>query len=139
MATPIFLDTSVFLYAAGAEHEEKEPCGALLRRIAEGAVSATTSVEVVQELVYVLGRRGRIGDGIRLARNVLALFPALLSVTRDDMLLACRLLEKVPGLPPRDAVHAATMRNNGLIAIVSSDRHFDAVSDLRRLAAGRVG
>ncbi len=139
MATPVFLDANVFLYAAGADHPEKAACVALLRRVADGAVAAATSVEVVQELIYVLSRRGRPADALKLATRTIALFPALLPVTRDDMTDACALVEQHPDLPPRDAVHAATMRNNGLHAIVTADPHFDAIPGVRRLGPSQVG
>lgn len=129
---PAFLDTNVFLYAAGRAHPQKLPCQAVLRRIGEGRLRATTSTEVVQEIAYVLTRRGRRGDGVRLARRVLALFPDLLPVTHDDMALACDCLDQNPHLPSRDAVHVATMRNAGITTIISADRDFDAFEDIRR-------
>ena len=70
-----FLDTNVFLYAAGSSHRLREPCQEILRRVADGNLFAITSTEVVQELLYVLDRRGRGADGIRLSRRVLLLFP----------------------------------------------------------------
>ncbi len=33
----------------------------------------------------------------------------------------------------RDAVHAATMLNNGLTHIISADRHFDIIEGITRL------
>jgi hypothetical protein len=132
----IFLDANVLLYAVGADHPEKASCQALLKRIAAGAVAATTSVEVVQELIFVLARRGRIADGVRVAEDVLALFPAMLPVTGADMKLACELLKRYAHLRPRDAVHVATMKNNAIGTIASSDGHFDGVPGVERVAAG---
>ena len=129
----VFLDTNLFLYAAGAQHPLRSPCQAVLKQLGRGALAGATSTEVVQELMYVLCRRGRQNDALRLARNVLALFPNLLPVTRADMALACNILEQAPGIPARDAVHAATMRNNGLEVIISADRHFDAIGGIRRI------
>ena len=95
---PVFLDTNIFLYAAGGPHPEREVCIELLQRVSDGSLDATVSAEVVQEVMFVLGRRG-LRDGLRLARDLLALFPGLLPVAREDMLRACGLLERYPRLP----------------------------------------
>ena len=47
---------------------------------------------------------------------------------------ACDLLESTPGLPPRDAVHAATMLTHGVATIISTDIHFDRLVRLQRIA-----
>jgi predicted nucleic acid-binding protein len=99
-------------------------------------MDAIVHAEVVQEVMFVLVRRGRLRDGLRLARDVLALFPGLFLVTRQDMLRACGLLERYPRLPVRDAIHVATMLNNGLQTVVSVDADFDQVVEIRRVAPG---
>jgi predicted nucleic acid-binding protein len=49
------------------------------------------------------------------------------------MALAADLLDRYPRISTRDAVHAATMLNNGLSKIVTSDDHFDEIQEIRRL------
>ena len=83
----VFLDTNVFLYAAGASHLLREPCAKLpcaklLRRVADGSLDATINSEVVQEVLYLLTRRGRRDDALKLAGHLTSLFPDLLAVTR---------------------------------------------------------
>jgi predicted nucleic acid-binding protein len=134
----IFLDTNVFLFAAGADHPLRKPSQEILRRVAQGEVIAVTSSEVVQEIIYVLYRRGLAAAAQELARNTILLFPDLLPVTRTDMATACDLLDRYPGIPTRDAVHAATMLNNGLSKIVTADTHFDDIQEVHRLAFADV-
>jgi predicted nucleic acid-binding protein len=134
----LFLDTNVFLYAIGGEHPLREPCRTILRRLGDGDLAATTSTEVVQELLYVLARRGRREQAVELAGHVLSLFPDLLPVRRQEMEVACELVAGDPELPPRDAVHAATMLNHGLVTLVSADPHFDRVPGLERLTPDGV-
>lgn len=43
------------------------------------------------------------------------------------------LLAEFPELPPRDAIHAAVMLNNGLKVLYSYDRHSDRIPSLQRL------
>jgi len=129
-----FLDTNIFLYAAGGDHPYREPCRHILRRVAEAELNATTSSEVVQEILYVLTRRGLRTQAVVLARNILAVFPALLEVGASEMNAACDLLESTPELPPRDAVHAATMLTHEITTIISADTHFDQLTQVKRIA-----
>ena len=129
-----FLDTNIFLYAAGGHHPYQRPCQQILRRVAGGELNATTSSEVVQEVLYVLTRRGLRTQALTLARNILAVFPALLEVGAGEMSAACDLLESMPDLPPRDAVHAATMLTHGIATIITADTHFERLTKVKRIA-----
>lgn len=131
---PVFLDTNIFLYAAGGLHPQKDACVKLLQRVADGSLEATSNTEVAHEILFVLTRRGRPGEAVKLAGGVAALFPSLLPVTRDDMLKACDLIGRDKRLSVRDAVHAATMLNNGLDVVVSVDPDFDRIPRIRRVA-----
>ncbi len=134
----VFLDTNIFLYAAGRAHPERDACARLLRRVADGSLEATINTEVVQEILYVLTRRGRRKEALALARHIESLFPDLLPVTREDMNEALRLLEKHLRLSVRDAVHAATMLRNGLDTVASVDPDFDQIPGIRRIPPGSV-
>lgn len=128
-----FLDTNVFLYAAGQPHPQREACAQVLRQVASGRLEATVNSEVLQEILYVLARRGRRDDAIALARHAASLFPDLLPVTRDDLLGACDLMGRYRRLSVRDAIHAATMLRNGLTRIISVDSDFDQIQEIRRI------
>ncbi len=129
-----FLDTNVFLYAVGGPHPEREACRNLLLRIEEGSLDGTTSTEVVQELLFVLTRRRRRREALKLASDVTSLFPNLLPVTREDVMIALDLLQRYQHLSARDAIHAATMLGNRIATIISVDAGFDQLREIRRVA-----
>ena len=52
-----FLDTNIFLYAAGGPSPLREVCARVLRRAADGSLEATINAEVIQEVLHVLIRR----------------------------------------------------------------------------------
>lgn len=128
-----FLDTNIFLYAAGTAHPLRGPCQDILRWCGRGILEATTNAEVVQEILYVLHRRRNVTGALALSRHILALYPNLIAVTHTDMVQACGLLAKYPNLPVRDAVHAATALNNDIQNVISADRHFDQIENLHRV------
>ena len=128
----VFLDTNVFLYAIGKPHSLKAASQRVLERVGEGELDAVTNTEVVQEFLHVLIRKGERETGLKLASRTIELLGGLLPVTQTDISTACDLLGRYPALPPRDAIHEATMLNNGIFEIVTADGHFDEVQGIRR-------
>lgn len=53
---PLFLDSTIFLYAMGTEHPEKAPSIRLLELIADGSIEGVTSTEVLHEQIKGLRR-----------------------------------------------------------------------------------
>ena len=131
----VFLDTNVFMYAAGASHPCKEPCIRVLVDVEKGNLTAVTNTEVLQEILYRY-RHLRIPDkGVELCRLVLDYPLAIFPVTEEDIRAALDLYNLLGsrGLQPRDAIHAATMKNHGLSHIISADRALGHVETLIRI------
>jgi hypothetical protein len=120
----IVLDTTVLLYAVGAEHAFRDPCQELVRAIADGRVTATTTVEVVQEFAHVRARRRSRADAASLARDYVDLLSPLLVVEESDLRAGLRLFEEDQRLGSFDAVLAAAAHAVGAEALVSADAAF---------------
>lgn len=127
-----FLDTAVFMYAAGADHPLRRPCQQILTAIAAGRFPAVTSAEVVQEILhrYVGIRRPELGAAM--AQHTLDLMAPVLPLTHEIVSRVPKLLERYGGLSARDLVHVATCVENGLDTIVSPDAGF---ADVREVTA----
>ncbi len=130
-----FLDTNVFMYAAGREHPLKVPCVAVLRRVAREELDVLTNAEVLQEILYRYSAIDELQKGLHLARLAVdQVAGEVLPVTLADMHRAFDMLERHgTEITGRDAVHAATMLNNGLTHIISADSHFDMIEGITRL------
>jgi hypothetical protein len=128
----IFLDTNVFVYAGGVSHPHRDRCRSAIQRLRSRAFEATTNAEVLQEILHVWTRRGRRTEALELTREMVRLFPELLPVTADDVVTACDLMQRYPTISSRDAIHAATMLNNGITQIMSLDPDFDHIAEIRR-------
>lgn len=128
-----FVDTSVLMYAAGADHPLRGPCVAVMRAVDEGRIEAVTSAEVVQEILhrYLAIRRPDIADA--LARSTLDTFAPVLPITHALMRRVPDLGQRYPDLSARDVIHVATCIHEGITEIISTDRGFDGVSELRRI------
>lgn len=140
----IVLDTTVLVYAIGADHPLREPCRDLLSAIVNGRLRATTTVEVLQELAHVRARRRDREDAVRCARDYLDVLAPLLVVGEDDLEQGLRLFGRSRRLGSFDCVLAAAAGRANATAIVSADAAFDeadvehVVPDARGVA-GLVG
>jgi hypothetical protein len=139
--TAVFLDTAVLMYAAGAEHPLRASSQQIVRLIAAGDLEAVISAEVVQEILHRFVAIGRPDLGARIARDALDLFDPVLPITHAVMHRMPGLIERYPRLSARDLVHVATCLEAGIGSIVSPDRGFDAVTEIRRIdiADGAAG
>jgi predicted nucleic acid-binding protein len=129
----VFLDTNVFLYAIGAESPHREPCRDALLAAGDGHLDAVTSSEVLQEILHVRTRRVNLRDGIKAARSAAAMVAEVLPVTGDDVLAACKILERYTQISARDALHVAVMKASHIQTLISVDKDFDAIKDIRRV------
>jgi predicted nucleic acid-binding protein len=132
----IVVDTTVLVYAVGADHALKEPSMRLLGAVEAGSVVATTTVEVIQEFVNVRARRRERADAVALARDFTTLLSPLLSVGQTDLERGLTLFERHAGLGSFDAVLAAAAVAAQADALVTSDAAFAAVPRLRYVGLG---
>jgi predicted nucleic acid-binding protein len=136
----IVLDTTVLVYAKGAEHPLRAPCRELVQRIAEGAVQATTSVEVIQEFVHVRARRRGRQDAAATGSDYAELLAPLLDVTREDLRRGLQLFERSDRLGAFDAVLAAAAMARNASALVSADVAFASIApELPHIVPDRDG
>lgn len=135
----IVLDTTVLVYAKGAEHALRGPCRDLVAAIAEERIAATTTAEVIQEFVHVRARRRDRGDAATLGRDYAELLSPLLTITRDNLQRGLTLFQTTPRLGAFDAVLAATAANAGATALVSADTAFADLADISHVIPNAAG
>jgi len=126
----IVFDTTVLVYAKGAEHALLEPCRELILAADEGRIRATTTAEAIQEFVHVRARRRDRSDAADLGRAYADLLSPLLQVSERDLREGLRLFERHPAIGAFDAVLAAAAMAAGAAALVSADKAFAGVPGL---------
>ena len=119
----------------------KVPCSRSIEESGDGSVEdAVTSVEVVQEIVHRFQAIRRSDLGVTLAERTMDLFAPVLPITHAVMRRIPDLAGRYPDLQARDLVHLATCIQEGITEIVTTDRGFDGIAEVRRidpLAFGR--
>ncbi|CUU37419.1 MAG: type II toxin-antitoxin system VapC family toxin [Fimbriimonadales bacterium] len=131
----VFLDTNIVMYAVGAEHPYRVPCQKVLQAVASGTLSAAIDTEIIQEILHRYGALQRYREAVEVAEKLIALVSVVYSVTLDDMRRAMEIFRQYAsqGVHARDAIHAAIILGHSIPYIVSADRHFDLIPEVRRL------
>jgi predicted nucleic acid-binding protein len=135
----ILLDTTVLVYAKGQDHPLRDPCRDLIAAIAGRRIEATTTVEVIQELVHVRARRRDRSDAAALGRDYAELLSPLLRPDVEDLKSGLAMFERTEELGPFDAVLAACAARRAVSALVSADSGFAAVSEISHVIPDRAG
>ncbi|MGH7541927.1 MAG: type II toxin-antitoxin system VapC family toxin [Gemmatimonadota bacterium] len=126
------VDSNILMYAAGARHRNKEPSLRFLERVARGDAEAAVDAKVLQEVLRHYRAIGRWHDGWTVYDRARTIFPVVIPVTADILDAARGLMDRYGDLSTRDALHAGVVIVHGFEGIVSFDRDFDQVEELRR-------
>ena len=129
----IVLDTTVLVYAVGADHPLREPCRQIVRAIQDGRLIARTTIDVIQEFAHVRARRRGRHDASVLAYEYASLLQPLIVLDELDLKRGLDLFEEQDRLGAFDCMLAAAVTRRGAIGLVSADRAFGAVPGLQTL------
>jgi predicted nucleic acid-binding protein len=132
----IVLDTTVLVYAVGAEHPLREPSRRLVDAVARGRVQATTTPEVIQEFAHVRARRTARRQAASTARDYATLLEPLLVPDGTSVNAALALFERHEALDAFDALLAAAALAAEADVLASANRAFACVAKLRHIAPG---
>jgi predicted nucleic acid-binding protein len=128
----IVLDTTVLVYALGADHPLRGPVRALLEAAHDEVVRLTTTVEVIQEFAHVVARRRGRKEAVVRAKDYLVGLSPLAQPEEGDLLEGLGIFGRLDSLGSFDSVLAAmALRRNW--ALASADRAFSRVEGLLHL------
>lgn len=151
----VFIDANIFLYKILEHWKYSEPCTKFLKNVNYGKYSGVTSVFVCSEVFHrvmlaelfekyniearysikylkdnpdILKELSAAREAIENIKQIENLI--IVGVGRDTLDLALAFSEKY-GLLSTDAIHAATMKQEGLSILASNDRDFERVDWLK--------
>ncbi len=129
----IYLDANFFLTAFLYPDKEGEKVLQLLQSIYAGEQQAITSALTWDEVVYVVQPlRGR--DAALLAGQSIFNSRHISIVACDTLIVqkATQWMRVYPFLDPRDAIHLATANHMNCDTIISEDKDFDKIKEIKR-------
>ncbi len=129
-----FLDTNVILrYLTWDDPAKARRCETLFKKTVEGKETLYTTTLVIAELVWTLEKAYGLPRGEIVTHVQQVLNTPNLEIDEKDALQAAVGLYGLKAIDFIDAYNAISMESNGVKAIYSYDRHFDALPPLKRL------
>ena len=129
----IFVDSNVPMYLVGNAHPNRDRVPETLAHLSEAQERFVTDIEVYQEILhrYTAIRRSAAID--RAFNRLNEITEEVLAFGITEILAAKDLINSVPGISARDALHVAVMRTAGITRILSYDTGYDTVPGIERL------
>ena len=135
----VFIDTNIPMYAAGTPHPLREPARRVILAIANDEIDAWMDAEVFQEILYRYIHIGKRAVGFQIFDHFYELMrERILPVDAEDLMRSRKFAERYPHLSPRDLIHLAVMVRHHLLEIVTTDKGFDQVQEVRRVDPSRL-
>ncbi|ATZ61822.2 MAG: type II toxin-antitoxin system VapC family toxin [Methanosarcinales archaeon Met12] len=126
----VYLDANFFIFSLLDKTEVGEDARMIYQKMVEGKLNTATSSLTFDEMMWALvkaNKRHLIKDAVNdiyKTRNLIIL-PVSISIPLN----AIELILK--GLNPRDAFHVSCMMENKITTIISDDRDFKAIEDIK--------
>jgi predicted nucleic acid-binding protein len=128
----LYLDANVFVYASLNAGEMGDRARSVLAEVQRGDLQAASSALSFDEIVWAVKRYRGLEDAAEAGEAFLGM-PNLRLVDVNGGLLSIALeMMRRHGLDPRDSIHAASALSEEAEAIISTDDHFDRLTEIRR-------
>lgn len=127
----LLLDTNILVYAVGRDHPLRQPAQALLRAADDGRVAITTTPDVIQEFTHIYSLTRPRDETAERALDVARACSPLVTSHESDVSVAIELFRRHERIDAFDCLLAATALRENVDGLVSADRAFAAVADLR--------
>ncbi len=108
----------------------------MVAAILDGSITATTTIDVIQEFAHGYARRRPRAVAVQHALRYATLLTPLLAATDRDLLTGLRLHKNHERLDAFDAVLAATAIAHDAEALVSADPAFTSIRGLAHVVPG---
>ena len=127
----MYLDSNVFIYACLSADEIGERSRKLLKGVEDGGVEASTSALSFDEITWAV-KKYRNPDQAISAGEAFVNMPRLNIVPVDESVLRSSLdLMRRYEFDPRDSIHTASAILCRADTLISTDRHFDRLKEMR--------
>jgi predicted nucleic acid-binding protein len=127
----MFIDANILIAAYLDSQEQGRKCRNLMAKIESGEQHAITNALVINEMLYVIKAKRKIGE-MKRAHRIITSYANLSILSIDEKTIAQAIPYIEAGLEVSDAFHAATMKIAGVGTICSYDDGFDKVKGIQR-------
>lgn len=127
----IYIDSNIFFYAKIMDRKYGKACAKVIEDIANGEIKACISPLVAIEVANALRKYGMedIKDTID---AILSLNITIHPLDEFIVRIAAEIFDEF-GISPYDCIHVATMNADGIKEIISADKEFDEIKNIKRI------
>lgn len=129
-----FLDSTTLIHAIDKNAEYQKECLNVISKAAKGEINASTSLETLEETLFILSKLTSPPTALRVTHDYLK----MTKIKKYEMKLtifehALEIMEITPLKRPKDAINVATMLEQDIPKIVSEDKEYDKVDLIQRV------
>ena len=129
-----FLDSTTLIHAIDDGAEYHKECLNIISRAARGEINTATSLETLEETLFILSKLTSPSTALRVTHDYLR----MTKIRKYEMKLtifeqALEIIETTPLRRPKDAINVATMLEHNILKIVSEDREYDRAGLIQRV------
>ena len=129
-----FLDSSTLIHAVDRSAEYHEQCINIITKAAKGQISTATSLETLEETLFILSKLTTTSTALSVTRDFLRMAKIKKhEMSRNIFEQSLEIIETTPLKRPKDAINVATMLEHDIQRIVSEDKEYDKVSLIQRV------
>lgn len=129
-----YADANLFIYAVRDRGRRGDAARNLLTQLDKRNEKIASSVLVLDEVAWALKKDAGLDRALAYCRELLS-DSAIFWIDATPQILKKALdISQAHGLDPRDAIHAASCISSGVREIISQDKDFDQVQELKRIA-----
>ncbi|MEM2982403.1 MAG: type II toxin-antitoxin system VapC family toxin [Candidatus Bathyarchaeia archaeon] len=129
-----FLDSTTLIHAIDKNAEYHRECIDIIIKASKGEISAATSLETLEEILFILSKLTSLQTAIRAVNDYLK----MTRIKKYEMALntfinALEIMEITQLKRPKDAINIATMLEHNISKIISEDEEYDRVGLIKRV------
>jgi len=129
-----FLDSTTLIHAIDKSAKYHQECLNIISRAAKGEISAATSLETLEETLFILSKLTSTSTALRVVHDYLR----MTNINKYEMKLAIfehalEIMEITQIKRPKDAINIATMLEHNIPKIISEDKEYDKVGLIQRV------
>lgn len=127
-----YLDANVFIYPVINNDKRADFYRKIIYEVVSGKIQACTSVLTWDEVIHYLGKQKGKNFALMQSEKFLKLPNLYLIETSSSIIFKAHQLMKKYEINPRDAIHLATALSCKSEEILSEDKVFDKIKEIKR-------
>ena len=129
-----FLDSTTLIHAIDKNAEYHDQCLKVITRAAKGQINTATSLETLEETLFILSKLTTTTTALRATQDFLKMTKIRkLEMNQTILEQALEIIETTQLKRSKDAINVATMLEHDIQTIISEDKDYDKVSLIQRI------